>query len=277
MITLRSIRLHTRCTLFAAILAVPTLAFSESPNSPDAKLPLAILNSPVTNVNGQSQPWPEVVMKDGMDAEQQRAVIASLGRRFDDFTKAGVNSPIDIPRSIKKTVDGGVFRVYSYFFTVHATLDILNDENLLTKLFADNKQGNGEGADLGVVGDDKYSYAHEPELLKRISLTMVLRSNDSKSDASVYAGSIVVANDPENKHQSSWAPLDSPDDKHPYLGMGIFTKATPLVELPNVLFFEAHMVFYEPKGWFRGKNLLGAKLPIMIQDQVRSLRREVGK
>ncbi|QDS88644.1 hypothetical protein EC9_28350 [Rosistilla ulvae] len=271
---LSSIRFTAPCAILAALLCVPPIAFADSPAS---QPPLAILAQPITNVDGQTQAWPEVVMQDGMDAEQQRKVIASLGRRFEDFTKKGINSPIDIPRAVKKSVDGGVFRTYSYFFTVHTSLETLNDENLLTKLFAENKNGEGEGEDLGVVGDDKYSYAHEPELLKRISLSMVLRSNDTKTDASVYAGSIVVAADPENRQQSSWAPLDKPEDKTPYLGMGIYTKATPLVELPDVLFFEAHMVFYEPKAWFRGKNLLGAKLPIMIQDQVRTLRRGVAR
>ncbi|QDV68959.1 hypothetical protein Poly24_26720 [Rosistilla carotiformis] len=269
-----SIRSTASCALLAPLLLAPAIVLAESPAS---QPPLAILAEPITNADGQTQAWPEVVMQDGMDAEQQRKVIASLGRRFEDFTKEGINSPIDIPRAVKKSVDGGVFRTYSYFFTVHTSLETLSDENLLTKLFSDNKNDQGEGEDLGAVGDDKYSYAHEPDLLKRISLSMVLRSNDAKSDASVYAGSIVVAADPENRHQSSWAPLDSPDEKQPYLGMGIYTKATPLVELPDVLFFEAHMVFYEPKAWFRGKNLLGAKLPIMIQDQVRTLRRGVAR
>lgn len=269
MTTPRSLSIPLALTALVAPLLAPFSALAEPP--------LGILATPVTNSAGDSQAWPEVVMQDGLDAQQQRKVFESIGRRFDDFTKKSVNAPIDIPRAVKKSVDGGVFRVYSYFFTVHTTLEELNDDNLLTKLFADNDKNKGDGQQLATVGNDKYSYAHEPELLKRISLSMVLRSNDAKSDASVYAGSVVVASDPDDEKQSSWAPLDDPDDKHPYLGMGIYTKATPLVELPNCLFFEAHMVFYEPEGWFRGRNLLGAKLPIMIQDQVRSLRREVAR
>lgn len=263
-------------TIFFAIFLVGACSTSHAQQQDEAKKPpLKILDEPVTNRNGDSQAWPDIVMADGLDAQQQREVIQSLGRRFEDFTKKGVNTQIDIPRPKKESVDGGVFRVYSYFFTVHSTLDQLGDQNLLTKIFAANANKNAKGTDLGEAEGAKFSYAEEPELLDRIALSMVLRSNDAKSEESVYGGSIVVEQDPQQTHTSTWAPSDAKDDKKPYVGMGIYTKATPLVELPGVLFIEAHMVFYEPEEWFRGRNLLGAKLPLMIQDQVRSLRREL--
>ena len=271
-----SVRRRIPTIFLASLLLASTFPTADAqPRDEADKPPLKILEEPVTNRNGDSQAWPDVVMADGLDAQAQRDVIQSLGRRFEDFTKKGVNTQIDIPRPKKESVDGGVFRVYSYFFTVHSTLDALGDQNLLTKIFAANANKNAKGTDLGEAEGAKFSYAEEPGLLDRISLSMVLRSNDAKSKDSVYGGSIVVAEDPQKKHSSTWAPSDAPNEKKPYVGMGIYTKATPLVELPGVLFIEAHMVFYEPEEWFRGRNLLGAKLPLMIQDQVRSLRREL--
>jgi hypothetical protein len=59
--------------------------------------------------------------------------------------------------------------------------------------------------------------------------------------------------------------------------MGQYLKVTALVDAddkPNgKLFIEAHMVFHEPQGWFGGANLLGSKLPLAVQDNVREFRR----
>ena len=235
---------------------------------------LPILAEPIKNIGGETCDWPAVVMADGLDADAQAEVIKSIGRDFKDFTRDSINAPIDIEKA-KKSADGGAFRIYSYYFTAHATLKQVSNENLLKKLFADSKEGKGQGKALAKVGDDKYDYAEEEAMLKRVNLFLVLRSNEAKSDKSIYGGSLVIPEDPERKFKSAWSSVDTPDEKLPYYGMGLYTKATPLVAVEDCLFFEAHLVFYEPKPWFRGKNLLGAKLPIMIQDQVRSLRREL--
>ena len=36
-----------------------------------------------------------------------------------------------------------------------------------------------------------------------------------------------------------------------------------------------HAVFDEPAGWFNGANLFRSKLPILLQDKVRSVRRRL--
>lgn len=235
---------------------------------------LGILAEPVKNMEGLTCDWPEIVMADDLDAAAQAKVIRSIGRDFEDFTRDSINAPIDIEKS-KKSVDGGAYRIYSYYFTARASLQDVSNENLLKKLFADKDKGQ----ELQTIGDDRYNYAEENAMLKRVNLFLVLRSNEGKSEKSIYGGSLVVPEGQadEATFTSAWSSVDSPDDKVPYLGMGLYTKATPLEAVDDCLFFEAHLVFYEPQEWFRGKNLLGAKLPIMIQDQVRSLRRELKK
>ena len=58
----------------------------------------------------------------------------------------------------------------------------------------------------------------------------------------------------------------------PYDGFGGYAKATQLESPEGAILIESHFVFCEPTGWFNGANLLGSKLPITIQNEVRSFR-----
>jgi len=86
------------------------------------------------------------------------------------------------------------------------------------------------------------------------------------------------------KYPNQWRPLTrtpaggfAEGDAQPYGGMGQYVKVTALVDAqgkPNgKLFIEAHIVFHEPREWFGGANLLGSKLPLAVQDNVREFRR----
>ena len=43
----------------------------------------------------------------------------------------------------------------------------------------------------------------------------------------------------------------------------------------DAMLIEYHVVFEEPEAWFQGANLLSSKLPLVIQDVVRSFRRKL--
>ena len=60
----------------------------------------------------------------------------------------------------------------------------------------------------------------------------------------------------------------------PYGGAGMYLKITKLHEPAGALFVEQHIVFAEPTGWFDGANLLRSKLPLVVQSNVRDMRRE---
>ena len=46
-------------------------------------------------------------------------------------------------------------------------------------------------------------------------------------------------------------------------------------EPEGALFIECHILFAEPKGWFGGTNQLVAKMPLVVQNQVRNTRTEL--
>ncbi|MBB3205623.1 hypothetical protein FHS27_001427 [Rhodopirellula rubra] len=62
---------------------------------------------------------------------------------------------------------------------------------------------------------------------------------------------------------------------HPYAGMGGYVAITPVPGQEQASIIQLRFVLHEPHDWFDGRNLLRSKLPILIQDRVRNLRREL--
>lgn len=63
----------------------------------------------------------------------------------------------------------------------------------------------------------------------------------------------------------------------PYAGLGGYVAITPVPGIPDASMIQMRFVLHEPREWFDGRNLLRSKLPILVQDRVRSLRRELVK
>ncbi len=271
---------------FIGMAMAPPTASADSPltsenteaNSSGHSLPSMCAHA-IEGPGGQQIDWPKRLMDDDANAAQQRKVITSLGRRFDDFTRNSVNAPIDI-ESDKLVVNGGVFRIYQYCFIVHCDLQQFTDTRPLEALF-DDESNRQPPQELGHHGGDQYTFSETQSLLKRVRIEAVLRRNHRRSSRSSLGVTMVVAADPNDpndaRRQSRWAAIATPDQMHPYLGMAALAKATTMAELPNALFVEVHFVFYEPTEWFSGKNLLGAKLPLVIQNRVRQVRRDLAK
>lgn len=83
---------------------------------------------------------------------------------------------------------------------------------------------------------------------------------------------------------NQWRPIERSDvgekflgPPRPYAGLGGYVAITPLPGDPDASIVQLRFVLHEPQAWFEGKNLLRSKLPILIQDRVRSLRRELAK
>src|SRR5262249_21631595 len=82
---------------------------------------------------------------------------------------------------------------------------------------------------------------------------------------------------------NQWRSITLKDDKEtlgspqPYDGAGMYMKLTRLHEPAGAVFVEFHQVFVEPKQWFDAPNMLKSKLPIVIQAEVRSFRKDFAK
>jgi hypothetical protein len=78
-----------------------------------------------------------------------------------------------------------------------------------------------------------------------------------------------IACDPENPEKLEIGPA------HAYHFAGFYGKVTRLDEPAGGMLVEYHMVFEEPEGWFHGLNLLRSKLPLLVQEEVRTFRRKL--
>jgi hypothetical protein len=123
-------------------------------------------------------------------------------------------------------------------------------------------------------------------LLDRVQVEMTSVSVVSRTDESLLVATRLdprFAGDPEFPNQWRKLVRDETEDKvtlgppHPYDCTATYLKITRLHEPKEALFVEYHRVSTEPKEWFGGANLLRSKLPILIQSEVRTFRREAVK
>ena len=100
-------------------------------------------------------------------------------------------------------------------------------------------------------------------------------------DFVLAAGKIDPRFDKDSEYPNQWRPLlrdvqaeIKPGPAHPFAHAGGYAKITRLKEPANAVFVEFHLVYEEPYGWFEGVNLVKQKIPMMVQEKVRTFRRK---
>lgn len=120
-------------------------------------------------------------------------------------------------------------------------------------------------------------------LLKKVRLRGTLRSYWSQTDRSILAASMLDARFRDDEElRNEWQPLNRDDvgelqlgEPAPYDGAGGYLKLTRVDGVKDQILVEGHLAFFEPTAWFRGANLLGSKLPAIIQSSVRRTRKAI--
>ncbi len=244
--------------------------------------------------------FPAPTMADGLEAKKQTEIIKGLIAKdyaYDEFTRVSVLAPQlmkirDVAGADPKTPARGV----DVWFVVHGDVKLLDDDKFLDKLLTAGKAGGGGGkggpldpkelAARNIVikkGDEKReSYGTiEFDFLEKVRLKATGHAMWSRNDTSIVAAAEIdprFLNDKEFPNQ--WRSITKDTgavkigDPNPWSGAAMYVKVTKLAEPAGAMFVEQHIVFVEPKGWFDGTNLLGSKLPIAVQDNVRTMRRE---
>lgn len=184
------------------------------------------------------------------------------------------------------------------WFVAHGKLATVTDRDLMGQLVGEADKSGDEARskelteeelrqrDLRLVADDdrhtNYSHFDLP-VLQRVRLSGMGQSETTRGPRSVVAA---VRLDPrfidDADYPAQWRPLKRDaagkaviGDAQPYTGFAGYCQATELAEPKGALFVECHIVFDEPHGWFNGTNLLRAKLPLLLQDNVRTFRRKL--
>lgn len=247
-------------------------------------------------------PLPPPVMADGASAAQQQKIMTEIAgsdsslRRFlrDSVVASHVLRMDDVKQVGETTV-----KSVDFYFVVYSDLKTLQDKDVLEKLLGggaksaeeEGQQGDGKTLtaedlkerNIPPIDEDHEGYGYGSyRLLDNVMLHMVGRSFYSQTDKSIIAAAAI---DPrftgDQKFPNIWQPItgkgtdETIGSPQPYDAAGMYAKITELADPKGAVFVEAHIIYAEPQAWFGGANLLGSKMPVIVQDQVRDFRREL--
>ncbi|MDC0937137.1 hypothetical protein OAS39_12700 [Pirellulales bacterium] len=248
--------------------------------------------------DGASHKLPAPTLADDLSAADQVERIEELGGTRYPLSRLARKSVV-APQIVRISALGSEdaitpLRTVDVWFVVHAELDVVADPEFLGKLL--NSQ-EGEGQTIGLTPDQlqarDISIADENlewegfghvayDVLAKVRIRATGRSFWSSSDESIV-GAVKLDRRflGDGEFPNQWSPLDRSGENTqagpaaPYEGVGFYVKITQMQQPAGALFVEYHLVFAEPTEWFRGANQLGAKLPAVVQSQVRTARREM--
>lgn len=245
---------------------------------------------------------PEPSLSPEADAKEQKEVIRRVSGKKYDYDQFVRKSPVaPFMLEINTVGSQGEDRVQKIdlWFVAYGKLDAMTDEDMLGEITgAGSRSDKGESEqlteeelserDLKVESSDnrRESYHHsDAPLLDKVRISGIGHGVTTRTSTSILAASVL---DPrfvdDAKYPNRWRPLQRETsgktrlgEAHPYAGFGGYCQVVALEEPKGGLFFECHMAINEPHGWFNGENLLRSKLPILINDNVRTLRRKLAK
>jgi hypothetical protein len=281
----------------AALLLAAALALAADPQAEANPVYRDLLKDGVAVDAKTKLPLPAPAVPDGLEAAaQKKALVEVVASKYalEDFVRDTSVAPIVLtvrdlpggnPQAPAKAVDA--------WFVVFGDLDTLTRQKFRQRLLTlgqdQVKHQQVPAAALDKRGiktapfalDQEEFFGHvEGKLFDKVQVeethhVFVTRANDSLVVASVLDPRF--AGDAEFPNQ--WRPLKNgvAGDPQPYEGVGRYLKVTRLAEPKGALLVEYHGVFTEPKAWFNGANLIRSKLPMLVQTEVRSLRKELDK
>lgn len=246
---------------------------------------------------GYRIPLPAEKMPDGLAKAAQRKVIEQLigpDEPIEEYIRPSVVARYLLEiKNLEPSDPKAPARGVDFYFVAYGRLDDLARKDFLDSLLKGNQQQGSAGtitkADLAGRGirippEDQPHEGYgivDTDLFDRVRLRLTGRSYWSRTAGSVLlAGKIDERFNRDPKYPNQWRPLSRNDDgeltpgpPRPYSGGAYYLKFTRLAEPEGALFGEGHIVFTEPHAWFEGANLLRSKLPPIIENQVREIRR----
>lgn len=291
-------------SLLLLIVTTPVLAAEPNP------VFSSLITTGIRLPKGPALKLPAPSMADGLNAAAQHQVLQVVAgeRPVDSLLRKGVSAPVIFDSGdVAASADaGGTGKYVNFWFIVYADLKKVAHEGFWN---GQARQGGAEEApntndaqfsgklldstelrsrkiepilSAGVV--ENYGQ-FDVQLFNRIRVQGVTWAVQTESPESAIYAAILdprFANDQDYPNQ--WQSLSRDDAGKlqsgpwkPYQGLGAYAKATQLKEPPGAVLVEYHMVFDEPEGWFRGANVIRTKLPIIVQNNVKRLRRKLAE
>jgi hypothetical protein len=288
--------------MYSAVLAALLAAPAQPPAKHEDQNPLYknLLETGIP-VGTAKVKFPAPTMPDGLDGAKQMAIIKEVVPNENDraeFIRPSIVAPQVLKiGEVKPAPPNMKVRTVDVWFLVHADFKLLGDDKFIERLTGANKNAGGKTAELSaealtkrnipVPKSDSKREAYgtiDFDFLEKVRLKATGHAMWSRTPTSVVAAAEIdprFENDKEFPNQ--WRSITKEagqvkvGDPNPWSGAAMYLKVTKLQEPAGALFVEQHIIFAEPTGWFQGTTLLTSKLPIAVQDNVRTLRREFQK
>lgn len=286
------------------VFALGVTCFLGGVRPAQADLLAELIEQGVKLPSGQMIKLPAPLMADDLAPAEQQAALQAAADKYplDRFTRDAIVSPfvLEIESLDDQSGQRRAQRV-DFCFVAYGSLAAFEDEGLFDELAGAAETGSSDsetlsaralsaeelearGLTLNSTPEREVNYITlQASILDRVELGGVAFTERAKYGQSVVAALRMedqFAEDPEFPNR--WRPIlrdaagrMSLGDPLPYSGLGGYIKVTELSEPQGALFVECHIAFDEPQAWFDGKNLLRSKLPLVVQDNVRSLRRKL--
>ncbi len=246
---------------------------------------------------------PPPLVLDGADSQSVRARLAGLPQRtvpVEELMRKSVVAPLVFGfREVAAADTDLPVRGLDVYFVAYGRLEPARGEQLLRDVLEAAKKEakihqltpeelNSRNIEPPAAEDKmigrRYYFA-EFALLDRVQLSATAQTYVSQTERSVVAAWLIDPRFAQDKQfPNTWRPLkiDPITGKaelgqpQRYDGCASYLRITRLSDPAETVFVEYHTVFVEPQAWFGGANLLRSKLPLLIQSQARSFRRQIG-
>ena len=247
---------------------------------------------------------PPLLLADGLNAAAQRQAITRAIQPdydLDEFMRESPVAPLALSiRAVPVAGSEAPARSLDCCFVVYGDFQVLTSDKFLDGLVKIGERSpEGSLTGTGILDDAELARHHIrlqraeglEERVYGVTFTLFDRVEVRATRNVVITrapGSVILAGkidrrfDGDGERPNQWRAIITEENgatrlgpPHPYANAGFYVKATQLAQPAGASFVEYHMVFDEPSGWFDGANLLRSKLPLVIQDQVRTLRRKL--
>jgi hypothetical protein len=299
----RAIAVACSLCFFAVVLRV---AHADDPgqHAKPADLVADLATHGIQLESGATVRLPAPQMPDGLTRDEQQAALAKAAGKYptERFVRDAIVAPFSLEIS---SVDDPTCKRRAqhvdFCFVAYGSLTAVIDRDLFGELAGAQEAGSRNQAQVSArvltpdelqargltvekTSDREESYVViDVPILNRVQLRGVgfgVRERRAESVVGAMKLDDRFRNDPN--FPNTWSPIThnvqgklTIGPPVPYSGMGGYMKMTQLHEPAAALFVECHIAFDEPEGWFGGKNLLRSKLPLVVQDNVRTFRRKL--
>lgn len=252
-------------------------------------------------IGDQSIPLPKPTLSPADDAQTQDRIVHEIAKKkhgYDDFVRESPVAPFVLVITPTTNKGGDRVHVIDTWFVAYGKRSDLSDDDLLGQLMGGGSSEKGKteqltdaqlkDRDLTISSDERrsesYSHTASP-LLNKVQIAGIVHNLTTRTENSTLAASLL---DPrfggDATFPNRWRPYETTagggkvlGKAHAYAGFGGYSHVVELTKPAGALFIECHMAINEPYGWYKGKDLLRPKLPGLMQDNVRTIRRKLMK